>query len=234
MYLQYGSYRHELSEAGISVSKSVERQNGVPCAMREVWSIRGELQAETQELLTAAYDELCQAYSRDGGDLTLWLPDGTTRSSLFVRNSQTLGGTRVIGRPSISDEPGNYSNYIRYGITVEATIPLINDGIGLTQYTQTITKSGGGPKWILIPVLKGPPVRQQVLEQTPYRVTQSGEAIGYLGQPEPEQPINSQHLHQDQSQVTRVTPRKAGTTGRYTETDFRTAWSYVFESANPI
>jgi hypothetical protein len=87
---------------------------------------------------------------------------------------------------------------------------------------------------VYLPVLNGPAIKQMVQQQTTYRVTQSGRAVGYMGYPFPAAPIWPDAWHSDSSSVTRKLPRLSGSGSSAVETEFEVTWSYQFESASPL
>ncbi|MBL8829556.1 MAG: hypothetical protein JNM18_21435 [Planctomycetaceae bacterium] len=236
MILAYGSYRHALAETGIAIQRETQfATNGVPRALRERWRIDGVLQAESPEMLTRAIHELQHAYSRHAQDLTLYLPDGTTPTAHVILSRDTIGGVRVARPPSFPQGRGaEYSTYRSYTIELEADLPVSRETNLLLRWEEVLTFAGGGPRWVYLATLAGPPVRQQVQESTPYRATQSGRAVGLREYPTPAAPIWLAAWHQDTSTITRRLPRRVGSGAAASETDFEVTWLYQFESASPL
>jgi hypothetical protein len=236
MILAYGSYRHPLAEAGISIQReTLFAATGVPTATRERWWIDGVLQAESSAGVTRAIVELQSAYSRQAQDVVLFLPDGTTPTAHTIQSRDTIGGVRVTRPPSFPQGRGaEYSTYRSYTIELEADIPVTRDANLLLYWEEVLSFSGGGPRWVYLATLAGPPVRQQVQESTPFRATQSGRAVGFRDYPTPAAPIWLAAWHQDASTITRRLPKRTGSGAATTETEFEVTWQYQFESASPL
>ena len=236
MILAYGNYRHELAEAGVAIAReTVFSPMAVPIATREHWRIDGVLQAETQEALTFAIEELSRAYRLQAQDVVLFLPDGNTPTAHRILSRNTIGGVRVVKPPSFPENKGaEYSTYRSYTIELEAETPVENAGEIMLQWDETLSFTGGGPRWVYLPVLSGPAIKQLVQQQTTYRVTQSGRAVGYMDYPLPAAPIWLDAWHSDSSSVTRKLPRLSGSGSSAVETEFEVTWNYQFESASPL
>lgn len=236
MILAYGSYRHALAEAGISIQReTLFATTGVPTAIRERWRIDGVLQAESPVAVTRAIQELQTAYARQAQDVALYLPDGTTPSAHVISSRDTIGGVRVTRPPSFPQGRGaEYSTFRSYTIELEADLPVSREANLWLRWEEALSFSGGGPRWVYLATLAGPPVRQQVQEATPYRATQSGRAVGYREYPTPAAPIWLAAWHQDTSTITRRLPRRIGSGAAATETEFEITWLYQFESAAPL
>lgn len=236
MILAYGSYRHALAEAGLSIRRETQfTANGVPTSIRERWRIDGVLQAESPEAVTRAIHDLQTAYSRQLQDVALYLPDGTTPTAHVILSRDTIGGVRVTQPPSFPQGRGaEYSTFRSYTIELEADLPVSGEANPSLRWEEVLSFSGGGPRWVYLATLAGPPVRQQVEESTPYRATQSGRAVGLREYPTPAAPIWPSAWHQDASTITRRLPRRIGAGTAATETDFEVTWLYQFESASPL
>ena len=77
------------------------------------------------------------------------------------------------------------------------------------------------------PALVGPPQRQKVYEQTPFRAVQTGHAEGYLFRPPLPPPKWPQWLKQGAPGWTEQSPRRVGLFGQQ---DYRVQWRWEFES----
>lgn len=235
MILAYGNYRHELAEAGVAIAReTVFSPMAMPIATREHWRIDGILQAETQDALTTAIEELSRAYRLQAQDVTLYLPDGSTPTAHRILSRNTIGGVRVVKPPSFPENKGaEYSTYRSYTIELEAETPVENAGEIMLQWDETLSFTGGGPRWVYLPVLSGPAIKQLVQQQTTYRVTQSGRG-GLSGLSPAGCTIWLDAWHSDASSVTRKLPRLSGSGSSAVETEFEVTWNYQFESASPL
>lgn len=236
MILTYGNYRHALAETGVSIRReTIYASTGVPLATRERWRIQGVLHADSPQDVTRAIDELTAAYAQPGKDVVLYLPDGVTPSAHVILARHTLGGVRVV-RPLefLQGTGAEYSTFRSYTIELEADLPLQGEANVLVRWEETLSSSGGGPRWVYLATLVGPPVRQQVQESTPYRVTQVGRAVGYRDYPTPAEPIWPGACHHDATVITRRTPRRVGSGSTAADTEFEVTWHYQFESLAPL
>lgn len=226
LVLAYGGYRHALREAALTIERrTLFSDSGLPRAVRHRWLIEGRLRADTQAALTAAIRHLEAAYARHNQNAVLYLGDGVTPTAHQLISAQTLGGVRVARPPSFPTGRGlEYSTFRNYTIELEADVALA--GTNDTQeFSESLSFSGGGPRWAYLPTLAGPPVRQQLQQQTPYRVVQSGRAVGQRAYPPPANPIWPSAWHQDQGGVVRQLPRPH---------EYVVEWTYHFESAEVL
>lgn len=222
--LTYGSYTHADNEAEVSIMRAaVMGERGVRKGTKETWKIRGILQAADASALSTAISALEAAYAVDGGNLSL---SGTPHS---LASNDCYGGTVVTAGPNYPNSKGGEgSTWRTYEIEVSGEVQ--DDDWTFDSWTETISFSGGGPQWVMIPTRKGPPRRQQVSEQTPYRASQSGQCVSRRGYASPPPPLWPQHEHTDERNVSRTLPEfKAKDPQNYT-----TSWSYSFESAAPL
>jgi hypothetical protein len=177
MILKYGAYAHAANEAELVVTKTAvwsaaeQRQ-----AVRERWTIQGQLHGASPAALTTSIDALLNAYSTDGLDAGLYLDDGVTPTSHIMRSSQSLGGVRVLGIDFPDSRGAEYATYRSYRIVLEAEFP--NAFVALLSWIETVSFEGGGPRWVLIETRTGPPQQQLVSQATPYRVIQGGRRWG--------------------------------------------------------
>jgi hypothetical protein len=233
LYLTYGSYAHDLSEAAVSISRQGRfSEHGQLVSTVERWEITGTLHASDQATLFSAIASLNHFYSLQGQDVVLRFEGGTATNHALL-SGDCVGGVRVVEGPSFPEGRGaEYSTFRTYRIVVEGELPAL--GNALLHYYETLTFEGGGPRWILLQTLNGLPQRQQVAQATPFRVTQQGEAVGYLSRPLPNSPIWPQAEHTDLRRIEYPRPKSTGPRGQTAYTEFPVRWSYYFESATPL
>lgn len=236
MIAQYGSYRHALNECAVSVENNAKFSPDLVYLGNVIrWTINGQIFADTPALLTPLGLALVQAYSIQAQDAAIFLDDGTTLSLYTLANAGSLGGVRVIQGPSFPySEDAVYTTFLPYTIVLEAEYPAIGAQSLILQWQETVTLMGGGPRWVLQETLNGPPIRQQVVEQTKYTANQSGSAVGYLRYPNAALPIWPQACHFDHIPVVKVTPRTVGNGSGIANTEFPIFWNYDYESADPL
>ena len=253
MILKYGTYSHALNEAEVVIEREPGSGGGGNVALlKERWTISGELQAASQSAITTAINALQAAYSENGQDLILAFDDGSASAHQLL-SSGPAGGVQVkrmsfpIGRGS------EYGTHRTYQIVCEADIPLEpeegagagsgsgganGDGAGsepgqgswVTQWTEILTFTGGGPRFTFLPVINGLPQRQMTNQSTTYKATQMGQGVGMFWWPNPPPRLWPVFEHEDQRQISRASP-KLTPTG---EVEYGISWQYVFESATPL
>lgn len=229
MILKYRTYPHDQGEVSIVIAKrAIETPTGIRIGHTENWSINGILHADDQAALTIALAALQAAYSTNGGDIGLYLDDGTTVTAHYINNQDTRGGVRVKDFNYPVGDGAEYSTFRSYQIQIEAEIALTLNAI--KEWTESLTFTGGGPRFVMLQPLNGPPIRQLVADQTPYQVSQSGAAVGYGSPPPFPAPLFSFAEHRDRRRQTIGTPQFRN--GQFT--DFPISWSYEFESGTPL
>jgi len=234
MYFKYGDYQHEDNEVSFEHSRVAKLDSGgVVYGYDETYKLMGRLHADTQEEITTAIDALKTAYAKQFQDLVLYDNSGTATSHT-LRNSETLGGVRVLDGPSFPNSTGaEYSTWRSYEIVVAAVVPISGQGNGtVIDWQETLTFMGtGGPRNVWQPMITGPAIKQQVSQFTTVRAVQRGTAAGfseYIPYANPIFPIDVEH--QEQRVWERGTPQfMGGGVRRY----FPCTWTYVYEFNNP-
>jgi len=232
MILKYGSYSHAINEGAITIARdSLVNDANVPYAVLERWRISGMLMPATQTIagVTTAIQELEAAYVKHGQDLTLYQDDGTTATAHQILTANTIGGTRVVRPPGFPQE-GEYTTFRSYEIEIEAEIPL-SGGPSILLFEEFLAFSGGGPRDIFIELLNGPPQKQRVNNQTVFRATQSGRAVGYARYPAFPTPIWPQHWDEPAKQRNYGKPKISGAGASQSASEFPIDWTYQFHSA---
>lgn len=229
MYVRYGNAIHAANAVAVSIAREVLRTNGgLAYAVKETWTIQGKVYGSTQAELRAAIADVQAAYSVDGGDLVL-LHNDLTPSAHGMETSLALGGIKVISGPDFPESAGaEYASYRTFNAVVSGEFPVQDPG--LMEYEETLSFSGGGPTYAHLQPVDGLPQKQKIFGNTPYRVTQSGRAVGYSSWPTPPDPLWPADLMMA-PQITRSNPQKhvGGT-----RTNYPVTWSYEFESHNPF
>jgi len=229
MFLQYGSYIHDTNEAAVTIARVPQyNEGGIQTGFRETWRIRGILQAATADLLSISIRLLNVAYSIQDRNIGLFFDNGFPTAHVLL-SSRTLGGIRVVDGPNWPEGEGaEYSTFRTYEITLEGDVP--DRRIGLLAWTESITFSGGGPRFVMQQPLNGIPVRQKVAEATPFQAQQVGAAVGHFSYPIASAPLWPADEHRDQRRIERGQPKRHG--NGYAE--FPIQWSYSFEAAAPL
>ena len=228
LYLQYGSYAHAEGEASITISKRVvEGETGLRTAFIETWTIEGWIHGDDVSEVTAALLEMESAYSVNGYDLCLYQPNGTATAHI-LQTARARGGVRITSLEYPDGQGAEYTTYRKYRIVAEAEFPTGQKGI--KSFNETLTLSGGGPRFLFLQTLRGLPQKQLVAQSTPYRATQQGSAISDDGYPNIPSPLFPQHEHVDRRTLSRQSPKwRMGSLSNY-----GASWAYEFESSTPL
>lgn len=200
--------------------------------LRRRWEISGQLHGNTSAEIITAKAALEAAYAIPYQDLILYLDDGSTiHDSLLNRGSST--GVKIIAGPDYPvDRGAEGGTFLTYAIVAEAAYEFNQPQAGggsdpdrLESWTETIAVSGGGPRYAMVEVVDGPPVRQLIVGQTKTRIMQSGQAVGRRRHPSPPTPALPDWENPAERQITQVSPGQEGQQA----TGYTTTWSYVFE-----
>ncbi len=232
MYLKYGSYQHSTSEAAVSFLIAPRFNDGGQVYLQtHRWTIQGMLFGSSATDLDSQWADLQFAYARNGLSIGLYHDDGSV-TCRELRTQDCLGGTRVVDGPSSQFEPGTHTTFLPYQIVVEGDIPASN--ITHVSFREELTFEGGGPLFVHLEPLFGKPVKQLVKTDTTFRVIQEGEAIGFLGYPNPAGPIFGAGNLLKAPKIRLESPRRSGPVGKPNYSEFPINWQYVFESSAPL
>ncbi|MGC1274799.1 MAG: hypothetical protein WBC44_13920, partial [Planctomycetaceae bacterium] len=193
MQLTYGNYTHDVGEVTLAVTRSpVTAQNGASVGYTERWDIQGEIIEDDAAALAVKVEALRNAYGVSNRD-AIFADSASGAIIHALRVSQTTNGVQAIP-PSFPWQDGRalYATGLRYSITLQAEFATTLQS-GLTAWTETLAFSGGGPAYVWRQPLRGYPIKQQVATTTPYRLQQSGRAIGRYAYPTPPGPLYPQH-----------------------------------------
>jgi len=231
--LRFGSYIHPTSEAAVAISReSMLNDEGIVWAVREMWTIEGRLEAESQVEMTDKIEKLETAYAQPVSYIALEFANTGNRTAHYANNSNLVTPIQVISPPSYPNSYGaEYSGYRNYMIVVEVvkqTANALNSHI--VDWQESIGVSGGYPRDVLVQTINTLPIRQRAANQTPCIVTQVGSAASYSGWPvEPQFLLNIQTeavLLGNSVDKTTSGAKIGGTSG--TVTIYRTDWNYAF------
>lgn len=234
MHVRYGSYAHAEGEVELAWERDpIRSEGGDLLAIVTRASLSGQLLSDSESNMDAAWSALVAAYV-DGQDLAL-VYTATGDTSLLLESARCNGGTRVTKPPSLPPMRGPaYSLILPYSIVVEGEEEVTNRDTDLLSFTESLTVSGGGPRFAVRETLDGYPIRQQVRAATTFRATQSGSATGLYGYPIVPPPLFPGAMV-EAPQVTRVTPRRRGASGtRLSYTEYAVQWQYQYESPGPL
>lgn len=232
MHLRIGNYRHRIAEANVSISKfAVEDARGETIAVRHTWQINGKLYnlGKTQATMRATIAAFEVAYSRGGQDVILEQENGLP-SYHQLRTRDCIGGTKITQPPQFpTGSRGEYVNYRSYSVAVEGLIPAkVGRDIYLT-FDERISISGGGARYGVIEVNRGPGVRQLLRTHSKCVASQSGSASVQFGTPNIPPPIWPQALVDQLPTIDEggLVPFNHGNTTDYLGSSI--SWTYNYE-----
>lgn len=175
-------------------------------------------------------DALWAAYAIQEQDLVLYNPSGSPTHHNYPTAS-TVGGMRVISPPSFNDPKGvELVTKASWTATLQGIFPYANPAVAVQSFEESIQFEGGGWKVGHLETKIGPPVKQTLRLQTPYRATQRGSAVGKYAYPTRPNPIWPTELLQPNPVITYGTPKRI----RSDYVDWQISWSWSFESASPL
>lgn len=234
MIVNWGDYVHDQDEVGVRITyRAVMDEFGRRMADIHTWNLLGAKHANSVSELTTKLQALENAYLEDYRDLQVKLNNGTlTRHNLY--NNQMFGGTHVMGFGYI-DGPwkmrAEYANQRTFWAIVQGEKRY---GDGLFSWRERLSIKGtGGPKFLYMPQMLGPPIAQQIQAQTTFFYIQEGMAVGRSSYIAPPGPLFPTIEHEDQRVITYGTPediRWSSATSRLIGEKPITRWRYVMEA----
>ncbi len=235
MFFSIGSYDFKVGATEVTIDRQAVRNSAQQIlAMKETWTCTALLLGTSSSYLSSKLAALQNAVV-DGKDFGLYISDAAggnkSKSTNWIRNSDALGGTRVVVSPSYPDGTlTEYANKRTVRFVIEAILPLDDADTMLVSFTETVRRTGGGPAIGHIPTLIGKPVKQQLRRHTVYRAVQTGSAVGYLKKPLVPAPLWPNDLNDEETEVNDIAPERIG--GDYV--NFGVNWTYHFQSAAPL
>ena len=238
MYFRYGNYSHDPGEGHLQIMapQTTFSSAGLVTGVKYQWEWQGRKQAATVAELTAKLLEMEAAYAVQGLDAGLYEDSGTPTAHVLHANL-CFGGVRVTQPPfyPIGDQAqyNSDSPFRDYAIGLEAEVTA-GAPLQIYDWKEEISYSGGGPDFVLVTCLTGPPQPQLANQHTPYRASQAGEAASNIWWPNPGQPKWPNCLHSQQSTIRYQPATRAGAAATNGSFRYRTSWNYVFESATEL
>lgn len=228
MQLWYGSYAFPPNGVTIAISRQAKlAESGARYGHTERWLVRGLLEAIGQAAITLAIQTFERAMSTDYQDLVFRM-DGGAASAHQALNSSTFSGVRVVGPPSYPVGQGaEFATYRTFEVTFE--FDVLYSQASLISWTETVTKSGGGPLITFFTSLNALPQKQTLALATPFVARQAGSALGVTSYPAPALPNWPQALKK-YPEITERAPKRSGNN----LTEYRIDWVYEFESATAL
>lgn len=233
-FVQYGNYQHDPGEVELQVQQTVqETEAGTPYSVLTRFSLSGMLVGSGLADMNAKVAALAAAYSQNGYDLGL-MDDFGAPTHLVLLSANCLGGSRVTVRPSFPDlRRAAMVTFVPYQIELEGEVLVADRPTDLLEFTESISRSGGGPRFGFLEPLNGAPIKQQLKKKTVYRATQRGRGLGLLARPTVPRPIWPAALMESPT-IETGSPRRRGFGADLVYTRFPVSWSYEFQSAVPL
>lgn len=248
MILKYGSgsthYTHADNECAIV--RTMSRQFNAASQLLSVtrrWDITGKLIGDDSAAIITAKKALERAYATQFQDMYLYLSDGTTVHDGLV-NTGSISGVQILSGPTYPNGTGaEGGTFLTYALSAQVVYDFDWSGVGgvgtgggggqnqpgdpgrLETFTETITITGGGPRYVWVEVVQGDPVRQLVNTNTKCRVVQSGQATGRRQYPNPPTPVFADSENPAERVISQSSPEGAG----QQSTGWKTSWTYVME-----
>jgi hypothetical protein len=229
MQIVYGNFA--LPAGGVSVAESgVTERNagGQPLNFKQSWTLTGRLDGlPNQDAVAAAMAAMQVAFLTPYQDLVLKTDGGNVARALL--NAGSITGVVCDGINWVDGKGAEGGTYRSFSATFSATYPLSAATEFLLEFTETLSFRGGGPVFGHIETRQGLPQKQLVRQNSLYRCTQQGAAIGRNGYPPIPQPIFPGALVQNPD-TSSTSPKRKG----FGLEGFQVSWAYQFESATPL
>ena len=240
-FLAYGGYSFEPRMCHFVIEKQTEHaRTGLRIAYTEKWHVKGRVTGTTEAQISTKIKALETALIPDMNNLAFFGENGVTAH--FLDSQSSTNGVEILGLKWLNaneGQKGSGAEYVfrrSFEFTAKARY-LDQSAVEMGQdaiifYHETLQGIGdGGPKWRLVPSLRGPVQLQVVQAYTAYTGRQTDIRIGLNGTPNPVGPFYPGMEHTDVRQITYETANRIG---RQISTDWPTTNSYTFESASRV
>ena len=226
MYVKYGTFQFDPSEAGLAVrAQFIRSRRGFKAYQRVQYDIDGEICENNQYDVTTRLNQIIAAFSVDGQDIGLYHDDDSPSTHFMGSNWATnLTGNQVLYKDFPVTEHGEYTSGRKFKLAVGAL--LYNADVSLIEHADSLNRiSNAGQQWRwkrnkwwgFYPILEAPST-MQVIHHVGYRVGMDTWPLPITPFYSP--PFEANHLR-------RVTQRNPI---RHPQgyTEFRTDWHYVY------
>jgi hypothetical protein len=220
--LKYGAYVFPENSTFPSIRRSGQYNAArEKFALTQEWTVRTEILGSGESDLTTKIGTF-EAAMVDGNTLALYQSNGTTLTPHVMLDC------RIIGGPSYPENTGpEYAVWRTAEVTFQG-VTYYDTSSGLSNFQETVTRSGGGPVNIMVDVISGPARRHQVIENAAYFASQSGSAISTgTSYPQEPGPLFPGSLLKA-GEVSNTPTVNDGKTYR------ETRWRYQFGSSQPL
>jgi hypothetical protein len=220
----------EVSPTGqrLSKTKTVTLNGGF-----QVPSNLGYTTQQCQDWIAARTLELETILARFNQSVWLAKEDGTT-SAQFLTPVGSSTGVQLVSGPNYSNERGAvHGTFVLWTATFRATYPISqefnpNEGTPYVTFRETVSRSGGRPRFVAMEALNADPQIQMTSLRIPTTITQSGQATGYRGYP----PFPN--MLYPQAPAVEVDTGRTGPEQKGLElVNFGISWTYKFTFSTP-
>ena len=228
MQVVLGALSFDGNSVAWSESKATERnEGGQPIRIRHTVSLSGRLAAASQSALTTLCALVDSYFATPYLDLYLY--DNSSNVARSLLNSGSISGVVCDSWGYPDGQGASYTTWRNFVAQFSATYSISAATEFLLSFTETLAFSGGGPLFTHVQTVQGLPQKQKLVNNTPYRCTQSGSASGRNGYPPIPQPLFPDALVQAPS------PTLTGPTRRGLILEgYGISWNYQFESASAL
>jgi hypothetical protein len=221
---QYGSYQHDEGECQVQINRvNTHTDSGVRTKVVDRYTVTGRIHGTSADDLSSKIRAMQNAYSYDNKSFGL----SGTAHTVNARDAII----KVVEGPSFPEGAGGqYTTYRDFTIVIEASQTARNALGSSRTYSETITVSGGGPRYVFIEVLNGPPQKQMPVRQTVCVITQEGQATSPSSHPSAASPLfpgllmESPTIRKNRPQLINGIPSEP----------YTTSWSYRFGSPTRV
>jgi len=230
IWIRYGNYLHDPGEVEYSISSEALLTDAqTPYAEKVRVNLNGRLVGSSTTDIEKKVVALLTAYATPGLDFSIYLGPSAT-SVLSIDSSDTNGGVKILQPPSFpSNRNAAHVTFLDYTIALEAEVRLSNVATYLRSFSESVTRGGGSPAYVMLQPRRGRAQRQLGTRQPFYTATQQGTAVGLYAKPSPSPPLWPFALKEG-GEFGETGGRAIGSTTM----DKSTSWKYVYESTTPL
>jgi hypothetical protein len=184
VYVRLGGFRFDPNSVAVATRKRTTYDAaGLATAEEVTAECSGEFLAASQGAYVALCARLEAACRNPAPGFALYTDAGQVALSLPAATA--FGGLKVPEGPDYPQGEGpEFVAKRTFRFVVSATYPTrVGTAVQLVSYQQKVRTWGGGRQKTWLQPMQGLPVEQTAATNTPFRATQSGQAVGALGIP---------------------------------------------------
>lgn len=229
MQVVYGNYGCPANGVRWTTSINTTLVDNVPTTITSLVNLEGMIEGTGQSDVAAKCAAMQRAFLTPYRDLEIRGDNGQVLEA--IRSGGSLTGVVCVSGPNYPDgQFGDFGTYRKFTATFQAVYQAEQGKPLILSYTQTLETSGGFPVVVFQPSVTGKPVKVQTSPATTFKARQSGSAVGLISYPFIPPPIFGAGNLVANPTISRSTPRRNGRG----LTEWAVAWSYEFESVNPL